>query len=133
MNDVLTEPDPWTRDEIERALAVYFDGLHHGDVSRLAKVFHPAAVYATATEGTLTRLTMDEYFPIVDARPSPASRGEERRDSIASIHLAGPVTALAVVTLAMGPKRFTDLLTMIRLDDRWQIISKVFHYDLDES
>jgi hypothetical protein len=116
--------------EIQTTLQVYFDGLHHSDADRLAGVFHPRAVYVTATGGTLTHLSMAEYLPVVAARPSPASRGEPRRDAIVSVRLAGPVTALAVVTCAIGPKHFTDLLSLVRLDGRWQIISKVFHYDL---
>ncbi|TDB76171.1 nuclear transport factor 2 family protein [Micromonospora sp. KC723] len=112
------------------ALQEYFDGLYHGDTARLARVFHPGAVYATATDRALTRLTMDEYFPMVAARPAPASRGEPRRDGVVSVWLAGPVTASAVVTCAIGPKRFTDLLALVRLDGRWRIISKVFHYEL---
>ena len=73
---------------------------------------------------------MDEYFPIVDARPSPASRGEARRDRILSIEFAGPVTAFARVECAIAPKFFTDFLTLVKLDGRWQIIAKVFHYEL---
>jgi Putative lumazine-binding len=34
------------------------------------------------------------------------------------------------VQCAIGEKTFTDLLSLIHVDDRWQIISKVFHYDL---
>ena len=120
------------RDEIEAALRTYFDGLHHGDTSLLAKVFHPSARYVTATSGELLSLSMDEYFPIVDARPSPASRGEPRRDRIVSIERAGAVTALARVECSLGPKRFTDFLSLVRLDGRWQIVAKVFHYDLAE-
>jgi hypothetical protein len=73
---------------------------------------------------------MDEYLPIVAKRPSPASRHETRDDKILSIEFAGPVTALARVQCAIGEKTFTDLLSLIHVDDRWQIISKVFHYDL---
>jgi hypothetical protein len=29
------------------------------------------------------------------------------------------------------PKHFTDLLTLVHVDGRWQIISKVFHYELE--
>lgn len=74
---------------------------------------------------------MDEYFPIVDQRPSPASRKEGRTDRILSIEFAGPVTALARVECSIRPKHFTDLLTLIRVDGRWQIIAKVFHYELE--
>lgn len=110
----------------------YFDGLYFCDTKRLARVFHPAATYACATDGTLLKLGMDEYFPVVEKREPPASRNETRRDRIVSIEFAGPVTALARVECAIGPKFFTDLLTFIKLDGRWQIIAKVFHYDLME-
>jgi hypothetical protein len=119
--------------EIAGVLTTYFDGLYHSDTRRLASVFHPRAQYVCATEGTLTCLTMEEYFPIVERRPSPASRGQGRADEIVSIELAGPVTAFARVHCAIGPKWFTDLLTLIRLDGRWQIIAKVFHFDLRET
>lgn len=113
-------------------MADYFDGLHHGDTVRLARAFHPEAQYVSATDGTLTRLTMADYFPIVDARPSPASRDEPRADRILAIAFAGPVTAFVRAECAIGPKRFTDFLTFIRLDDEWRIIAKVFHFDLIE-
>jgi hypothetical protein len=111
-------------------LGEYFDGLYHCDTARLARVFHPSALYACATEGSLLKLGMDEYFPVVEKRVSPASRNEPRRDRILSIEFAGPVTALARVECAIGPKLFTDLLTFVKLDGRWQIIAKVFHFDL---
>ena len=63
---------------VEGILQEYFDGLYHGDTDRLSRVFHPQAIYASATGGELVYLTIDEYFPIVDARPSPASHREIR-------------------------------------------------------
>jgi hypothetical protein len=108
----------------------YFDGLHHSDTQTLRQVFHPSALYACATGGQLLSLRMDEYFPIVDQRPSPARKGEARSDRILSIEFAGPVTAFARVECSIAPKRFTDLLTLIQLDGRWQIIAKVFHFEI---
>lgn len=116
--------------ELTAALETYFDGLYHSDTKRLGRVFHPQAIYACATEGTLTYHTMATYFPVVDARPAPAASNQPRADRIVSIEFAGPVTAIAVVNCAIGPKSFTDLLTFVKLDGRWQIMSKVFHFDL---
>jgi len=116
---------------VVEVLAGYFDGLHHSDTQRLRQVFHVAALYASATEGTLRHLAMAEYFPVVAARPSPASLGQSRADRVLRIEFAGPVTALAVVECRIAPKRFTDLLTLVFVDGRWQIISKVFHFELD--
>jgi hypothetical protein len=109
-------------------LGLYFDGLYHSDTQRLAQVFHPKAQYVSVTDGTLLYRDMAEYFPVVDARPSPASRNEVRRDEIVSIDFAGPATARAVVRCAIGARYFTDFLTLIHLDGRWQVMSKVFHY-----
>jgi 4-oxalocrotonate tautomerase len=114
---------------ITQVLAEYFDGLHYSDSERLSRVFHPQAHYVCPTENALVYRTMAEYFPIVDARPSPASRGESRHDRIISIELGGPSLAFVRAECSIGPKLFTDFLTLIRTDDRWQIISKVFHFD----
>jgi hypothetical protein len=115
--------------DVAKALEPYFDGLYESNTRKLAQIFHPKAMYATATSGELLRLDMEEYFKVVDKRPSPASRNEPRRDAIASVEFAGPVTALVRLHCAIGPRYFTDLLTLIHLDGRWQIIAKVFHYE----
>lgn len=118
--------------EVVEVLSAYFDGLYHSDADALSRVFHPDARYVCATETPLVHLGMAEYLPIVAARPSPASRGERRRDRIAGIEFAGPTTAFARVYCVIGPKYFTDFLTLIRVEGRWRIIAKVFHFDLVE-
>lgn len=45
-----------------------------------------------------------------------------------SIEFAGPVTARVMLHCAIGDRSYTDFLTLIKLDGRWQVISKVFHY-----
>lgn len=115
--------------EVIAVLEDYFDGLHHGNSEILRRVFHASALYACATDGTMLTLRMDEYLPIVDERPSPASRGDPRSDRIIAIEFAGAVTALARVECSILPKRYIDLLTLIHIDGRWQVISKVFHYE----
>lgn len=113
---------------VTKALQLYFDGLHFSDTGRLRRVFHPEAHYFCATSGQLLHLDMPAYFPVVDRRASPASQGHARADRIVSIEFAGPVTALAKVECAIPPKRFTDLLTLVKLDGRWRIVAKVFHF-----
>jgi len=122
--------DADARPAVATLLHEYFDGLHFSDTQRLRRVFHRQAVYASATGGTALILRMDAYFARVDQRPSPASRGDARTDRILSIDFVGPVTALAKVQCSILPMHFTDLLTLIHIDDRWQIIAKVFHYEV---
>jgi len=117
---------------VSELLQLYFDGLYHSDTERLGRVFHPEARYVCATDPELVNLSMAEYFPVVDARPAPAASSQARRDRIVSIEFAGPSTAFARVHCAIGPKYFTDLLTLIRTEEGWRIIAKVFHYDLEQ-
>jgi hypothetical protein len=130
MNVALDSADRAAAESVVATLQPYFDGLHHSDTERLARAFHRQTIYASATEGVLVHMTMAEYLPMVDARPSPASRGEPRTDRVLSIDFAGPVTAHARVECSIGPKHFTDLLTLVHVEGRWQIIAKVFHFDL---
>lgn len=119
-------------DEVRELLGLYFDGLYRSDAGLLERVFHPAAVYATATPDPGVHMDMAAYLPMVAARPSPASLNQPQADEIVSIAFAGPNTALAVVRCAIAPRRFTDFLSVIRTPDGWRIIAKVFHYELEE-
>ncbi len=113
-------------DDVRDKLLQYFDGLYFSDVEQLEAVFHPRAIYASADEIPLLYRNMDEYFPVVAARQSPASRNEERRDSIDSIEFAGANTAFARVRCSIGSRDFVDFLTLVRTEGRWRIIAKVF-------
>mgnify|MGYP002713106127 FL=1 len=113
--------------DVAAALSLYFDGLYHSKTELLRTMFHREAIYVCADKEPLIYRTMADYFAIVDKRPSPASRNEARRDRILSIEFAGPNTALARVNCAIGDSYFTDLLSLIHVDGRWQIIAKVFH------
>jgi hypothetical protein len=108
-------------------LGTYFDGLYHADTDRLTIVFHPKAIYATADEVPMLHRTMDEYFPVVAKRVSPASRNEPRRDVVESIEFAGDNTAFARVRCSIGTKDFIDFLTLVRTDGTWRIMTKIFH------
>lgn len=117
------------RAALSAAMQDYFDGLYYSDSARLRRVLHPRALYATASGGELLARSMPEYWPVIDARTAPAGKGEPREDRIVSIELFGPVTALVRAECTLRPRRFIDLLTWLKLDGRWWIVSKVFHYD----
>jgi hypothetical protein len=126
----MTGPHDQPYADLIAAISIYFDGLYESDTARLAQVFHPLAHYTCATEKPILHKNMPDYFALVDKRPSPKSRGETRRDRIVSIEIAGPDAAFARVECAIGPRFCTDLLTFVRVDGRWLIMAKVFHYDL---
>ncbi|WP_337658564.1 nuclear transport factor 2 family protein [Sphingorhabdus sp. Alg231-15] len=114
--------------DIWAALETYFDGLYYGDVETLRSVFHPKATYASPASGPLLIKTMPEYFELVAKREPPSDRKEDRVDEVVSLDFAGSKMVFARVRCAIGEKHFTDFLTLILVDGRWQILSKVFDY-----
>jgi hypothetical protein len=114
--------------EIALALDAYFDGFHDGDVDKLKRIFHPAAHLYSATEGPLQDDPMEVVYTRVRGRTPPSAQRQKRADRILSIDRSGPEAALAKVQLAIGPKLFTDYLTLLRIDGRWQIIAKAYSW-----
>lgn len=114
--------------EIAEALQLYFDGFHEGDVDTLRKVFHPNAHLYSSPDGGLVDDDMTAVYARVEGRVAPAAKGEKRNDRILSIDRSGPESALAVVQITIAPKLFTDYLSLLKIDGRWQIISKTFTF-----
>ena len=114
--------------EVEKVLQVYFDGLYEGDTKKLGAAFHPAShLYSAAPDGKAVDMPRADWFKMVEGRPSAKSKGSERRDRIVSIDFSGPATAFAKVECQIPPRYFTDYLTLLKADGRWQVISKSFH------
>lgn len=107
----------------------YYDGLYHGDAALLETVFHPQAIYRTASGDAPLHYGMPAYLDVVRRRESPAARGDAYGYRVETIRFAGEDTALAVLTCAMMGKRFTDFLSFTRENGEWRIAAKVFHYD----
>jgi len=114
---------------IEALIQDYLDGLYHCDTRLLAQVFHPQALYATAAGEAPLFMTMQVYFPVVEQRDPPSRKGEPREERILSIHRFGDVTALVTLECSFFGKHYTDILSLLKIDQRWQIVSKVFHFE----
>ncbi|MDB5487979.1 MAG: putative lumazine-binding protein [Reyranella sp.] len=113
---------------IEKVLQVYFDGLHEGDTKKLGEAFHPAShLYSAAADGKAADMPRADWFKMVEGRPSAKSKGSARADRIVSIDFSGPATAFAKVECQIPPRYFTDYLTLLKVEGRWQVIAKAFH------
>jgi hypothetical protein len=114
--------------EVEQVLQVYFDGLYEGDTKKLAAAFHPVShLYSVGGDGKAADFPRADWFKMVEGRKSAKDNGSERRDRIVSIDFSGPSTAFAKVECQIPPRYFTDYLTLVKADGRWQVISKTFH------
>lgn len=114
--------------DVLSVLEQYLDGLYRCDARLLGTIFHPDARYATTTGDECLFWSMDHYLPIVAARESPESRGEARDGKVLTVSFAGPNAAMACVQGSIENKFFTDFISLVRLENRWKIVAKVFDY-----
>ena len=112
---------------IEGVVQRYLDGLYESDAGKIASVFHPTSALTSVTDdGELVITPRDKWLDKVRARPSPKQQGLPRHDQVLSIDLIGPTTAYVKLKCAIPPRFFTDQLSLLKIDGRWQIAQKVF-------
>ena len=54
MTVAVESPDQAAAESVAATLQLYFDGLYGSDTERLARAFHPQAIYASATGGVIS-------------------------------------------------------------------------------
>jgi len=118
---------------IEGVIQSYLDGLHEGDAGKIASAFHPtSALTSVGADGELVITPRDVWLNNVKNRQSPKQRGLPRHDQVLSIDLIGPTMAYVRLKCAIPPSFFTDQLSLLKIEGRWQIAQKVFMTELRE-
>lgn len=111
---------------IEAAIRTYLDGLYEGDTDKLAAVFHPTSALTYEEGGKLAVLPRDKWLELVRNRPSAKSRGLARHDEILQIDQSSPTTAFVKLKCAIPPRFFTDYLSLLKVDGKWQVAQKIY-------
>lgn len=114
------------RPAIEAMLFDYFDAMHTQDMEKFDRVFHKDVVLYSAQTGELNIRPYVVYREAVVNRESPESKGEARNEKILMIDEISDTAALAKVQLEMFGGVMQDYLSLIHIDGRWQIISKIW-------
>jgi hypothetical protein len=119
---------------IESVIQTYLDGLYESDADKLARAFHPTSALTTITaDGTLDILPRDAWLDWIRTRQSPKNRGLERSDQVLTIDIVGPTMAFVKLKCAIPPRFFTDQLSLLRIDGRWQVAQKVYMTEVREA
>ena len=111
---------------IRAAVQTYLDGLYEGDAEKLAAVFHPTSALTYEEAGVLMILPREQWLEAVRSRPSSQSRGLERRDEIVQIDQSSPTTAFVKLKCQIPPRFFTDYLSFLKVEGKWQVAQKIF-------
>jgi hypothetical protein len=88
---------------IGETVNAFFAGMHTGDTERLQAAFHPAANLFGYYMGDLCQQSLGDWMEEVEGSPKPSA-------------------------LYQG-LRFTDYLTLAKIEDQWKIVNKAYHHD----
>ncbi len=103
----------------------YFDAAYEMDADGFASIFHPSSsVTKLGEDGAVIVIPIETWLATVRNTPAPKSQGLERDDHVLSLDVAGEL-ALLKVRLQIGPRRFTDMLSCLKVDAAWKIVQEV--------
>jgi hypothetical protein len=108
---------------VRAAIEHYFRAHATGLGEHHRKVFHPEAKLFAVRDGKFWQLTSEEY--ISRSSGKPADDEAQRRRSIESVDITGNA-AVAKVVLDYPQVRFTDYMSMLKIDGEWKIVNKTF-------
>jgi Putative lumazine-binding len=118
--------------DIESVIQSYLDGLYESDADKIASVFHPTSALTSVANGELVITPRDQWLDRVRTRPSPKQQGLPRHDHVLVVDLVSPTMAYVKLKCAIPPRFFTDQLSLLKIDGRWQIAQKVFMTEMQE-
>jgi hypothetical protein len=103
----------------------YFDAAYEMDADKFASIFHPAsAVTKVGDDGNVSVTPIETWLAGVRKMKAPKLQGSVRHDQILSIDVAGEM-ALLKLKLQVPPRRFTDLLSCLKVNGTWKVVQKV--------
>jgi hypothetical protein len=111
---------------VRAATLTYLDGLYEGNADKIASIFLPSSALTQVFEGELKVTPRDVWLDAVRTRQPPQTLELSRDDHILAIDLISATLAHVKVKCAIPPRYFTDILSFVKLDDRWQVAQKVF-------
>ena len=116
-------------DELLKTIQTYFDAIYHCDVDLLDSIFHESSSLFDVDEGPIFVDPIASFRQDVATRPSPASKNQDREEEIILIDWLSSKCAVVKLRLRAHNNVFVDHLSIIKGDDGWKIVAKVWHLE----
>ena len=108
---------------VRKAINYYLQGHATGNGENHKKAFHPEAKLFWIRDGQFAQRTSADY--IAGAPGKPAADEAQRKRSIEMIDITGNA-AVAKVVLDYPDRKFTDYMSLLKIDGEWKIVNKTF-------
>ncbi|MGH9935101.1 MAG: nuclear transport factor 2 family protein [Blastocatellia bacterium] len=102
----------------------YLKGQATGDGEFMRKAFHADAKVFSFRDGKLNQATSAEFAARFTGKPAPDEA--QRKRWIESVKITGNA-GVGVIVLDYPTIKFTDYMSLLKVDGEWKIINKTFH------
>ena len=109
---------------VRAALEHYFRGHATGQGEHFRKVFHTDSKLYAIREDKFWSITSEQYISRASGS-APADEAKRKR-TIESVDITGSA-AIAKVVLDYPQVKFTDYMSLLKVDGTWMIVNKTFH------
>ena len=115
--------------KIEHTIQTYYDSMYFSDGSLVRKIFHQDAKITGYLNKKLLRQSVEDFASFVEnQKPSPKEKEDKIILQILSLDI-GKTTAVAKVRDNYIGMIFIDTLSLIKIENNWQIYNKLFEVD----
>lgn len=101
----------------------YLKGHATGEAEYMKKAFHTEGNLIFMREGKYTTRSFAEYIAGMGGKP--AADEAKRKRWIESVHVVGNA-AMAVIILDYPTVKFTDYMSLLKINGEWKIVNKSF-------
>jgi Putative lumazine-binding len=108
---------------VRAAIEHYFRGHSTGQGEHFRKVFHPDSRLFAVRDGKYWTLTSEEY---IARAPGKTAEDEARRKRAVEMVDVSGNAAVARVVLDYPGVKFTDYMSLLKIDGEWKIVNKTF-------
>ena len=118
--------------DVEKVIkASYFNGAFNDlDTESMRKGFHPDFAIFSAKGNDISRYPIDAWIKSTEKRKRDPNfdKAQAKMDcKIASLDITEGCAAAKIEISKNGKMVFTDYLSLLKFDDGWKIVAKVYH------
>jgi hypothetical protein len=111
-------------DDVRAVAQKYFQAHATGDAAPLREAFHPDWRMMSVRDGALATRTLEQYTSGFTGK-APADEAQRKR-SIEQVDITGNA-AMVKIRLDYPAATLTDYMLLLKIDGKWQVVSKIFH------
>ena len=111
---------------IEKVIQDYFEGYQKAEVELIKRSFHSDTRLLSVDGGKLDVTEMKDWLKNLEDRKA---RGDIRKGELKTIFMdVKDYTASVKLQISFPQFVFTDFLSLLKIDGKWIIVGKIYHF-----